>query len=425
MISVGAAKVEITPAVGATIGGHLVDVPSKGVHDPLYAKALVARRGEETVALVSCDLIGLKTDVTAEVCKRIRERTGIPEDRVMIASSHTHSGPLTRNTVVLRRDERYIESLREKLATVVADAIANLQPAEIGIGVGEEKRISWNSRPMLKDGRPAWYHPSPEEILRPTGPCDQTVHVISARGADRRRIAVLYNFPCHANAGLRGYGNHLSADYPGAAGEVIERELGGMAVFTAGASGNIHPLAYSDCCGMGRMLGETVVGIAKGIRHASCERLSCVREEIALPVREHSAKEIEQIEFICDRTFRSPERSALYKDYFRKHAEWCREIRRTQGAIPAVVQVAAIGDIALVGVSGELFTELGLEIRERSPFSRTLIVTHANDTVGYIPSATGYEDGGYQPFNTTVGRGSGETVVAKALELLGRCKKVA
>lgn len=118
------------------------------------------------------------------------------------------------------------------------------------------------------------------------------------------------------------------------------------------------------------------------------------------------------------KTFISEAKRAEYKDYFHRHADLCRELRRTQGSVQAVVQAAAIGDIALVGVSGELFTELGLSIHEKSPFAHTLVVTHANDVVGYIPSAKGYEDGGYQPFNTIVGRGSGEIVVAAAERLL-------
>jgi hypothetical protein len=343
----------------------------------------------------------------------------------MIACTHTHSGPLTRNTVVCQRDEKYIAALQAKLQDVVAAAAANLCPVEVGVGVGEEKRISWNSRPVLKDGRPAWHHPSPEEILCATGPCDQLVHVISVRDLSGKRMAVLYNFPCHANAGLRGHGGHFSADYPGAAAQVIERELGGLALFTAGASGNIHPTAYGNSQEMGRMLGETVVKIGGNIQHMQGDRIACLREEIALPVREHSPKEVAQMDYICDRTFRSPERQSLYKDYFHKHVDLCRELQRKQGSIQAIVQAVAIGKTALVGVSGELFTELGLAIKERSPFAHTLLITHANDTVGYIPSAKGYEDGGYQPFNTTVGKGAGEKIVAHVLDMLGRCKGLA
>jgi len=80
--------------------------------------------------------------------------------------------------------------------------------------------------------------------------------------------------------------------------------------------------------------------------------------------------------------------------------------------------VLTIGDWALACIPGELFCELGLEIKERSPFGHTLVVDLANDVVGYIPSAKGYEDGGYQPFNTTVGKGSGEKIVAEAERLV-------
>jgi hypothetical protein len=206
---------------------------------------------------------------------------------------------------------------------------------------------------------------------------------------------------------------------------VIEEEVGGLALVTAGASGNIHPTAHGNSQEMGRMLGETVVRIARGVECTPRDGICCVKEETALPVREHSAKDIEQMDYICDKTFRTEEQRKRYKDYFHKHADWCRKLERKEGSIRATIQAVVIGDIALVGVPGELFTELGLAIKEKSPLAHTLIITHANDAVGYIPSTKGYEEGGYQPFNTTVGKGSGEMIAAKALEMLERCKSLA
>ena len=85
------------------------------------------------------------------------------------------------------------------------------------------------------------------------------------------------------------------------------------------------------------------------------------------------------------------------------------------------VQVLRIGDLAIVGVPGECFTSLGIEIKRRSPFRHTCVVELANDWIGYIPDAPAYDLGGYQLWmglHSWVARGTGERIVAESVEML-------
>ncbi len=87
------------------------------------------------------------------------------------------------------------------------------------------------------------------------------------------------------------------------------------------------------------------------------------------------------------------------------------------------VQAVRIGDIAIVGVPGEYFTSLGEEIKRRSPFRYTYVFELANDYIGYIPDIPGFDRGGYQVWtglHSYLERGTGEQIVAEAVELLGK-----
>jgi hypothetical protein len=73
-----------------------------------------------------------------------------------------------------------------------------------------------------------------------------------------------------------------------------------------------------------------------------------------------------------------------------------------------------------------LFVEIGLRIRQNSPYDFTAVVGYAEDAIGYIPTGQAFEEGGYElgpgPW-ARVGRGSGEIIQREALALLREIKK--
>mgnify|MGYP000848878540 CR=1 FL=1 len=103
-----------------------------------------------------------------------------------------------------------------------------------------------------------------------------------------------------------------------------------------------------------------------------------------------------------------------------------RRVRRFAAEPPAarktLVQALRIGELALVGVPGEFFVELGLEIKRRSPFAQTMILELANDSVGYIPTRRAFEEGAYEPESSPYQPGFGELIVDTAVDLLGELR---
>jgi hypothetical protein len=90
--------------------------------------------------------------------------------------------------------------------------------------------------------------------------------------------------------------------------------------------------------------------------------------------------------------------------------------------VPTWVQALRVGDLGIVGIPGEPFVGLGLEIKRRSPFPKTCAIELANDSVGYLPTRQAFGEGGYEVVSSPFTPGVGEQLVETALRLLGRLR---
>ncbi len=136
------AEIDITPPIGYRMAGDFVERLSTGIHDPLKAKAIVMRQGREQVALVFCDLVGVSLNVTTNARALASQQTGIPISNIVIAATHSHTGPLFddvrsdyfHKAALAKYGEdphqtiSYPPFLIERLVKVIANARANLAP---------------------------------------------------------------------------------------------------------------------------------------------------------------------------------------------------------------------------------------------------------------------------------------------------------
>lgn len=271
-ILAGAAKVDITDRA----------VP---VNDPSFAKALVLKSGDTTVALIAVDAVAIGeigrigNDFLANVRAALEKDPGIPPAHVIINASHCHG------TVRADSDQLVVQAVRE--------AARNLVPARIGAGTGTEARISENRRLAMKNGsetdmRRAYSMPRDEDVAS-IGPIDPRIGLLRLDRADGSPLAVVYHFACHPIMNPPGKGS--SADFPGYASKVIEEALGGgaMALFLQGCGGDVNPLRYkevsrpADAEPLGTMLGASVLAAARMIKTNSPPVLKAGTQMIALP----------------------------------------------------------------------------------------------------------------------------------------------
>lgn len=147
------------------------------VHDPLYARALVLGDGRRHIAFLQLDVIDVMKEDAGRIRAEVERRVGIPAPHVLVAATHTHSGPAVRTGHGLERDEAYCSWMCLRAADAVAMAFRRLRPAQIGWGKGSLAGVSFCRRYLLQDGT-VRMNPSPEEIVAPTArsssPCWST-----------------------------------------------------------------------------------------------------------------------------------------------------------------------------------------------------------------------------------------------------------
>ncbi len=399
----GAAKANITPYVGAFLAGFgNRDHGCEGVHDELFARALVLQSGDTIVAIVSCDLIGLTRSSIEAVRKQIEAATGIPAGHVMLACTHTHSGP----TMGLLRhpglDPELVHVTEKKIAGAVVMAHRALAEAALGSGKGRA-RVGINRRERKPDGSTALGK-------NPDGPIDPDVGVLRVDGSGGMPLAILVNHACHPVV-LAGGNYQVSADYPGQLAAFVEGVYpGATCLYLNGCCGNINPTVvggtFEDARRAGVFLGAEAVQVAETLRTAPDAGLASATTVVEaplapLPSAEEARNTVEQRTRALDEKLAKGEITrALYDADWQRG--WARDVMAEFGKTdrqrtrPLEVHGLRLGDALLIGTPGETFVEIGLAIKAASPVPKTLVAAYANGNVGYIPTARAFDEGGYE-----------------------------
>ncbi|MBL4885921.1 MAG: neutral/alkaline non-lysosomal ceramidase N-terminal domain-containing protein [Planctomycetaceae bacterium] len=232
----GAAKQDITPAMGVSLDGSISKPgPSKSVHDLLHARALVLEDGSTRVAIVICDLCMMGQDVVDDAKKLIHQQTEIPISNILIAATHTHAAPRAIHIGTEPIDDEYHRLLSVYIAKAVSKANSHLTPARIGFTSFEKTGLIACRRSLCKPGSvgPNVFGETGEQVksvagkssavIGPAGPTDPQFSVLSVQTLDGEPICVLGNFSVHYCGGYQR--GAVSADYFGYFSEAIESNL--------------------------------------------------------------------------------------------------------------------------------------------------------------------------------------------------------
>jgi hypothetical protein len=432
-LEAGTAAVDITPAPGTPMGGGFTPVSGHGVHDPLACKAIALKSGGARAALVSCDVESLHRPTVLQARSLISRLCKTPPDHVMIAATHTHSGPEMTPALVTsasgeagERIRRFHRELPQRIAKAVQEAESNLRPVRAASAIAHEDSISFNRRFLLKNGavrmNPGQMNP---EIVRAMGPIDPEVSVVYFEDAAAAPVATHVNFALHTTVwGQKTF----SADYPGVVAELLKGVKGGgmLTLFTNGASGNINQVDHGslhpafgpeETRRVGTILAASVMKAYKKLLPAAGGPLVVKRSIVKLPVPAFSEEEVAA----ARETMKRSERGEHVDFLPLVHAYRVLAVAETHGGRPveAEIQVIALGtDIAWVAFPGEVFVELGLAVKRASPFRHTVFNELANDMIDYIPDRKAFDEGGYEVTTARCIQGCGEMLVEEAVRLL-------
>ncbi|MGQ9455424.1 MAG: neutral/alkaline non-lysosomal ceramidase N-terminal domain-containing protein [Armatimonadota bacterium] len=428
-VKAGVSKVDITPHTPVWMDGMIREHKSEGVHDPLFARALYISSGEPDrgCVIVSADICAIRAEDASIVRREASSRTGVPAENIVIAATHTHSGPATKgffNPLELE----YVANMRERLVDATVRAVADARTAVIGSASGKENTISQYRRLLADDGHVVmnWEEWPAERIVRVLGEPDEEVGVVAVAEANNpdRYMCVLFNHAGHPNV-MSGENYLISADYPGWACAKIEERVGGVAIFVNGAEGSvdIDGLKDRDWQGVARAggaLADAVIETLDRVQLRPDIRICSTYTAYELPRRRITREELEWAENVIAVTSGRIEAHAdgVGDDY---RAVLYKRLSEARGLISVEQTCIALGETALVSFPGELFTEIGGLIKVQSPFARTYIIGLANGCLGYVPTREAICQGGYEVEVRELGDEAAEIVVEKTLELLNSC----
>ena len=458
---VGAAAVSIDPPLGLPMVGFVRQwQTASGIGLPLEATAVAFESGSTRVVIVGLDTVGIQTPEADRLRVRVSEAIDAPAAHVLLNWSHTHLAPPGGRSLIAplaqvddpeltRRCDAYVDAMHEKVVEVARLAVYSMEDARVVWGLGYLDEAV-NRRERVPDGGGVILGWNPDGLV------DTTVPVLQARRADETPICTVVGYGCHTVTTGPDVTTY-SADFGGALRAEVRRVTGGECVYIQAAAGNVLPRsAFTESEEEAQRLGRALAGEAL---HAVSQRsawpyryersaggsvtpFSLYRrvpkrgKEQALAVAERpivfpllplpSPDEIAQTRIRAEDAASNAEQTGCDPGLLRVlryDSRWATSTEASilDGSAPSEVEATLsavrIGDGVIVTAPGEIFTEIGMAVKERSPAEVTLYAGYTNGLVSYFPTAAEYPFGGYEP-------GYGNRTFGLPAQVVPECERI-
>ena len=365
-----AAKADITPESSHWLMGYNAR-KSTGVLDHIFHRVVVMDTDGQPFALVASDLCLFSPSVYDDAARDLERETGIPRARFWWSVTHTHAAPEVGppgvyKALLGRSDHEYNRAyaalVKDTLIRAVKEARANLAPARIAFGQGVAM-ANINRRAKDVDGQVSLG-------LNPDGPADRQIGLIRLEKTEGAPIALIANYAIHGTV-MSGQNLLVSGDAPGTVSAYLEQKIGAPVLFVNGAAGNLAPIysVYPDAKSghlsqFRVLLGDRILAAAREMGGATADvTISASEQAIATPQREGLA--------------------------------WPDELADYRARVP--VRFLRMNDTVIWAAPIELFCDIAMAVRNQSPFAHTFYFGYTNGWLGYLPTAQGFAEGGYEP----------------------------
>ncbi|MEO1444047.1 MAG: hypothetical protein AAFV33_26860, partial [Chloroflexota bacterium] len=350
-------------------------LPNAGAHEPLTATALTLRHGEMTVSIVACDLLA----VTETTYQLVQSQVNHP---VLLCCSHTHSGPPPHAEP--DSPPMYTVHLRwmvSQIVDAVRESVAGLRPVTVSRGISET-HIAVNRRQRNPDG-------SMSIGVNPAGPIDRSVTVLQFHDETGALVTTLANLSCHPT--VLDPGNlAASADWVGVMRDLVESQTGAPLLFVQGACADLNPrLNHSpgNRWGIRFHIGYEATGAvlraAADALPLDIDRLHHYHHTIDLPLETNSD---------FRRQVRRQFPVAAFETLLNRFFPWRASLTDDGQAVQMRVDVLTLGDMRLIGMGAEVFTEIGMTLKHNGD----IFAGVTNGCIGYLPTAGEHALGGYE-----------------------------
>jgi len=421
----GTAEVDISPTVTPF---QLRSGPSDLVHDPLHVRAVAFQNGKGRAVIALMDAIGVGREMTDEAKVIAAEKTGWKPEEMLVSGTHTHTAPKGGDSSPGRI--AYEKRRKDGLAEALIEAIESLEPAKVGFASDEEPTEVFNRRWYMEEGfmpknplggyDKVKMNPGLNNLVKPAGPTDPEVAVIDVRDKKGQPLGLIANYALHYVGGVprvidekgREVGM-ASADYFGEFARIMPYRLRGatsnenfVAMMTNGTSGDINNIDFYRNRGLRAPFEQirVVAGKTADAAYRAVQKIDDYDESpiVAMKQRNVTIHYRKPKQEDIDRAIELMKLSSKERDEINSRTSSVAqntlrfsepEMTKTEDVI---IQAIRIGDQAIVSMPFEVLVEIGMEIKEKSPFPQTLIIELANGGYGYLPPPHQHKLGGYE-----------------------------
>lgn len=436
-IKVGVGETIVTPPIGTPMAGYSRPDVSKGVHDELHARTLVIEGADGTsVALMTVSVVNMGVSFMDAIRDGVNKQTGIPKDNIVISCTHTHSGP-----AIGKIDSDYSKLLIERSIASAVDAWNKRVPGRIGFGSTIVIELAKNDRTMEYGGLTA----------------DPEAAIIKVEDAKGKLIGVAFNYGCHPST-LDLHSFLFTEDWPYYSIKGIKEAIGQdvWVAFYQSAQGDAK-VGYSaelsavgaDMHGVrsfefaehkGNMMGDAVLKALPSIQTSGDPMVRTANGYYDYPLRDSypmsakvAQKQLDEAkaqlaemekkgDSIGKRVLDKYKVAVFLADLTAGCAKWVENHPNPEPLKNVRHQAVRIGDTVFVTFPCEVFTEIGVKVKQQSPFPNTFVLGIAAGHGGYIPTADEYLEGGYAAVMTHYSPKCENVMINACMDLINKVK---
>ena len=449
-LKVGFATVNVAPRLGIPIQGYYIPRHAKGFLDDPVVDVLVLECDDKRIAMISIPVCTFPKALSDPWMEQIEAVTGIAKSNIFLSATHTHTGGGVRPNGKGDAEEEMITAYRDFMGQRVVDAVKlaidNIKPAKMGYITGwAPERVAYIRRYLMKDGTTFTCPPIDDpNIDHALGELDQRVHVLRFDQEDGQSI-VLVNYGLHADT---INGELISGDWPVWMAKTLDKALDGVkTIFFNGAEGdvgstNVHPsggdmndteISFDNemkSPGMARFVGRALAGTVLQVYDKVCyvdvDNIDIAEKLVDIPSNMPKPEEMPLAHHYVQLHKEGRDDEIPYKamQLTTAVAEATRMVLLENGPEFFTLNLTGlkIGPVVLLGIPGEPFTDIGVEIKKAEGWDMIMPCCLTNGAMGYFPMMSAYDEGGYEAKSSRFKAGVAEIIIEKAKELLDEMK---
>ena len=444
-LMVGYARVDATPMLGIRLSGYYRVRRTDTILDPIEICAIAFASGETKAVALTMDVCYFPTKTATELRQHIAEANGLPLEAVYLHATHTHTGPRMPYDPISKEiddelDMDYYRSVCRKMADVTKFALEDLQPAQMGYAIGQAPEVSFIRRYKMKDGttqtNPGFNNPQIDHAI---GVADHRVNVLRFDREDGSTV-ILGNYGNHPDTIS---GDKVSADWPAMIRRQVEQAIpDSKCIFFNGAQGdvnhwNVHPefpdeelmyktentqRGYNVAHAVARAITGTIIQQFDRARYTPVDSLRVKTAVIPLPSNRPTPEEMPEAHRINDLYVSGRGKEIPYTGmmWTTVVADADRKVELEHGPdfFEMTLTGIAIGSVVLLGIPGEPFSGIGMELKKAPGWNMVMPCCITNGYMGYFPMQDAYDEGGYEARTSRFKAGVAERIIAEGTKLL-------